>query len=61
LQRRCHPPSKPEGKPCVGEPIITRTCNTDPCPDDSNKNKNSEENAPDLPLKAQIMRVSKRP
>jgi len=32
LQRMCIPPL-PGGKPCDGEPIITRKCNTHPCPE----------------------------
>lgn len=32
LQRMCVPP-KSGGKPCVGQPILTKSCNEHPCPD----------------------------
>ena len=38
FQRMCIPPKK-GGKPCLGEAILTKTCNTQPCPKVENTNE----------------------
>jgi len=55
--RKCHAPTSNEGKPCIGEPIITKSCNTEPCPPDVEDSESEE----DLPLKVEMMKVSDRP
>jgi len=59
LHRKCRPPATPEGAPCVGEPILTRQCNTQACPPDAEDEVEEEEEPADLKIK--IMRVSHRP
>ena len=51
LHRKCIPP-KNGGKPCEGEPILTKPCNTDPCPDnnDDMNNNNNNNNSQLTPL-----------
>jgi len=51
--------TSPTAPPCVGEPILTRECNTQACPHEDNSEDSSSE--VDLPLKLKIMRVSLRP
>jgi len=55
LHRVCIEPTVPEGLPCIGEPILTKACNEDPCPHDVSE---SEE---EMDLKFKIMKVSYRP
>lgn len=61
LQRRCIPPSSPSGAPCVGEAVIVKECNVEPCPFPAEGGEGEEEEAEDLPLKIKIMKVSHRP
>jgi len=49
--------TSPTAPPCVGEPILTRECNIQACPEDNSESSSEI----DLPLKLKIMRISLRP
>lgn len=49
--------SDPNAGPCVGEAIMTKPCNDEPCPPQAGE----EEEGETLPLKIEMKRVSTRP
>ena len=55
LHRQCIPPLN-GGRPCLGEDIQTKPCNTDPC-----KTVAEVEKGEELPMKLKLQVVSKRP
>lgn len=56
MHRKCIPPKDETGKDCVGDPVLVRPCNEDPCPPPPNEIEEE-----DLPLKVKMMMVSHRP
>ncbi len=60
LQRMCVPP-KNGGNPCVGEAIISRDCNTQPCPNVRKTSELSQNNTKVLKPLVKIMAFSSRP
>jgi hypothetical protein len=61
MQRMCVPP-KNGGKPCVGPNILTRACNTKPCPDILSTNqKKSNSTIVTLKPVVKVMPFSSRP
>ena len=55
LQRMCVPP-KNGGKDCVGDAIVTKACNTQPCPGMGNNRRKFEENE-NVTVKNPIMKA----